>query len=59
MGMAILQRGWSGRAACINANGPHPQRSLEQVVIAFCLRLGLDPVFAPHIHSMSPHKDRI
>ena len=59
MSMTILQRGWCGRAACINAHSMHTQPSLKKVVIAFCLRLGLDPVFAPHIHSVSPHKDRI
>src|SRR4051812_12364387 len=37
---------------CAHAELMHANCCLEQVVVTFCVRLGLDPVFAPDVHAM-------
>mmetsp|Transcript_10380 Transcript_10380/g.38272 ORF Transcript_10380/g.38272 Transcript_10380/m.38272 type:complete len:265 (+) Transcript_10380:1806-2600(+) len=44
---------------CIDADGAHVHRRLEQVVVALGVCLGLYPVVAPHIHAMAAHEDRL
>ena len=57
-GMAIRKAGLQWRRGLwqggIDAERPHAQRCLKEVVVALCLCLGLDPVLAPHIQTVPP-----
>mmetsp|Transcript_28725 Transcript_28725/g.73055 ORF Transcript_28725/g.73055 Transcript_28725/m.73055 type:complete len:565 (+) Transcript_28725:210-1904(+) len=53
------QRGGCGRARVVQTQPPHLHRRLEQVVVALGLRLGVDPVLAPHVHAVAAHQHRV